>query len=297
MGEYLIKCVCSENLLYVSETLQYMRDLQEQYGVKPSTVQSQNYLDSYAIPDKLPLSNIMTKFESTAARFLKICEKYILEQSEFEINISHKNRKNLTLLFKKLESKVDEYNPSIKKLKNWFGDDSNRSVSRRASQATLMDKSNGKLDNEGPVTMTTPSADSHHDLDATTVSASRLSHQCITDRLMLSQKDVQNIYDCLCATLGDVYSNLNDAGMRFMQTDVYFRWYDHNITDKEQSDGKEILFVTAVGAKLKAIRRNTENSVSKGSNDSPSAKNESKKSTIEKPDKPVKVNSVSIEAE
>ena len=73
--EYLVKCVCSENLLYVSEALQFMKDLQSKYDVKPSTVQSQNYLDSYAIPEKLPQSRIMKEFEATSSRFLRICEK------------------------------------------------------------------------------------------------------------------------------------------------------------------------------------------------------------------------------
>ena len=99
--EYLVKCVCSENLLYVSETLQYMKvrtcthsdygsicrrcnvqnywyseqDLADKYDVKPSSLQAQNYLDSYAIPDELPQSRIMTELQATSARFLRICEK------------------------------------------------------------------------------------------------------------------------------------------------------------------------------------------------------------------------------
>merc|ERR1712079_331561 len=76
----------------------------------------------------------MTEFQATSARFLRICEKYILEQSEFEINISHKNRKNLTGLYKQMEAKVNEINPRMKKLYNMFGDDNKRAASRRASQ-------------------------------------------------------------------------------------------------------------------------------------------------------------------
>ena len=38
-------------------------------------------------------------------------------------------------------------------------------------------------------------------------SGSKLSHQCIQDYQLLAQDEiVQEIYDCLCATLGDVYS-------------------------------------------------------------------------------------------
>merc|ERR1719474_6724 len=272
--EYLVKCVCSENLLYVTEALQFMKDLSERYQVEPATIQAQNYLDSYAIPNTLPQSRIMTEFEATSSRFLRICEKYILEQAEFEINISHKNRKNLTVLYRQLESKVNEMNPRMRKLRNMFGDESKRSVSRRASQTASSrmmlenskeriqrklsrdkSQSNPELRSVTP----SPTADFvNGGLDGGSGSGSKLSHQCIQDYQLLSQDEiVQEIYDCLCATLGDVYSNLNDAGMRFMQTDVYFRWYDHNINDNDRKEG--IGMKQSFVALQAAIRRNTEN--------------------------------------
>jgi len=274
--EYLVKCVCSENLLYVSETLQFMKDLSDKYGVKPTSTQAQNYLDSYAIPDELNPSSIMTASKATSVRFLRICEKYILEQSEFEINISHRNRKNLKELFDQLRKKVDEVNPKEKKLLRMLGDDSKHSVSRRASQtaSSRMILENGKdkiqrklsrdKSNSSPGLRPTPSPTNGMDAESphtTTLSnapssASKQSHECLQDYLWLADDEnmVQRMYDCLCATLGDVYSNLNDAGMRFMQTDVYFRWYDQNI---RQNTKRPQMSLHA------AIRRSTDHSVSR----------------------------------
>jgi len=239
--EYLVKCVCSENLMYVSETLQYMKDLTAKHEVTPPNVQSQNYLDAYAIPPDLPQSRIMTQSPATSVRFLKICEKYILEQSEFEINISHKNRKNLTTVYRQLESKVNALKPQHKKLLHMFGDSETRRASQTASSRMMLTSGKERIQRslsreksastpseqkiKGPVTPSDEAAAHNNAVPA----GSKLSFECIQDYQLLADDDVvQNIYDCLCATLGDVYSNLNDAGMRFMQTDVYFRWYDHN---------------------------------------------------------------------
>ena len=60
--------------------------------------------------------------------------------------------------------------------------------------------------------------------------SSKISHSCVEDFQLLSNRDdiIQKIFDYLCYTLGDVYTNLNDGCMRFMQTDTYFRWFNNN---------------------------------------------------------------------
>ncbi len=115
-SEYLVKCVSAENLLYVSEVIQFMRDLTKKYNVKASSVQLQTYFDQYHIPKVLPTSAIMSNIDATSIRFLRLCEKYILERSEFEINISHKHRKNLVNMYRLLENRINEFNPKINKL-------------------------------------------------------------------------------------------------------------------------------------------------------------------------------------
>merc|ERR1719336_941932 len=119
--------------------------------------------------------------------------------------------------------------------------------------------------NSSPGLRPTPPPSNGMDLSHTTTlshapsSASKQSHECLQDYLWLAHDEniVQRMYDCLCATLGDVYSNLNDAGMRFMQTDVYFRWYDQNFKEKEQTS-RPIMVLQA------AIRKSTtDHSVSK----------------------------------
>eukprot|EP01084_Bolivina_argentea_P084885 153469_1 len=218
--EYLVKCVSAENLLYVSEVIQYMRDLTKKYNVKASSVQLQTYFDQYCIPKVLPKSAIMTNIDATSIRFLRLCEKYILERSEFEINISHKHRKNLVNMYRLLESRINELNPKINKLASLFGKESDFVASRRASHTKYSHTEDDVNINR-----------QHHKNQ----SSNKISHSCIEDFQLLSNTDeiIQQIYDYLCYTLGDVYTNLNDGCMRFMQTDIYFRWYKNNFK-KEQ---------------------------------------------------------------
>ena len=249
----MVKCVSAENLLYVSEVIQFMRDLTKKYDVKATSIQLQTYFDQYKIPKILPKSAIMTNIDATSIRFLRLCEKYILEQSEFEINISHKNRKNLVNIYRLLENKINEMNPKINKLANFFGDDSQLVASRRASQTLTKRRShNNNNNNITPSNHTkedihveqwqTDDENGMSDMDDNKSnnnikrghhaqqSSNKISHDCVEDFQLLSNTDdiIQKIYDYLCYTLGDVYTNLNDGCMRFMQTDVYFRWYDNN---------------------------------------------------------------------
>ena len=243
--EYLIKCVSAENLLYISEVIQFMRDITKKYGISASSVQLQHYFDQYNIPKILPKSSIMTSIDATSIRFLRLCEKYILEQSEFEINISHKNRKSLIKLYKILEIKIDEMNPKISKLANIFGDDAQFAASRRAS-STLSQRikstssKNVSYEEEKEQKRGT---NNKHTKSQNSVSH-KVNHSCIEDFQLLSNDEliIQQIYDNLCQTLGDVYTNLNDGFIRFMQTDVYFRWYSNIKKDKilkEEDEGDQ----------------------------------------------------------
>eukprot|EP01083_Nonionella_stella_P196958 724402_1 len=220
--EYLVKCLSAENLLYVSEVIQFLRDLTEKYGITASTVQLRSYLEQFPIPNILPTSYIMSQIDATSIRFLRLCEKYILVQSEFEINISHRNRKNIERVYKVLEDKINEMNPKISKLSNIFGSDSQFRASRRASQTKYDDYE----DEDDSYRQPYNKRKGHHVPQSSC--NNKVLHGCLEDIQLLSNTDdmVQKMFDALCSTLGDVFSNLNDAGGRFRQTDVYCRWLD-----------------------------------------------------------------------
>jgi len=255
--EYLVKCVSAENLLFVSEALQFMKDLTKKYNVKASSVQLQTYHDQYNVPRILPKSAIITEIEATSVRFLRLCEKYILVGSEFEINISGKHRKNLIQIYKLLEDKINSVHPKINKLTSIFGNDSELTASRRASQAKYLQnkeqqdvfESIKRQMSEGQ------NGDEYEDEDEDenkedfvqkkkknkqkneSQKSKKISHihSCVEDFQLLSNTDdiIQRMYDSLCYTLGDVHTNLNDGCGRFMQTKVYYRWFQNNFK-KEQ---------------------------------------------------------------
>lgn len=101
---------------------------------KPSTNQLIGYLENYRLPTDLPSSS-STVEQAITIRFLCLCEKYIIAYSDFEINISHRNRLQLTNIYHNFELNIDKLIGKISKLNKMFGDPMINHVSRRASSA------------------------------------------------------------------------------------------------------------------------------------------------------------------
>merc|ERR1712129_204615 len=213
------------------------------------------------VPKILPTSAIMSDIEATSVRFLRLCEKYINVGSEFEINISGKHRRNLINIYKLLEDKINTLNPKMHKLQSLFGNDSELTASRRASQTKYLqtDKTANVFDEfKRQLTQddignhdTEDNGMSEEDVDNVVTRKTGKSesqgnkvshvHSTVEDFQLLSNTDdvLTRMYDSLCYTLGDVHTNLNDGCSRFMQTDVYFRWYTNNFKKEKQLNEEE----------------------------------------------------------